>query len=144
MAVSKSKKRHLARRALLQALYQWQLSQSSAHDIELYFFAHQDMKDVDRAYFSEVLKAVIAESEELDATIAPILDRKTTELTPVEHAVLYIGTFELTHRIDIPYRVVINEGVELAKQFGAEGSYKYINGVLDKLSYKLRKPERLK
>jgi N utilization substance protein B len=143
MSPSSPKARRAARRALLQALYQWQLASASAHEIETYFLAHQKMDKVDIAYFSELLKAIIREAEQLDVALAPVLDRKTTELTPVEHGILYIGCFELMHRVDVPYRVVINEGVELAKDFGAQDSYKYINGVLDKLSFKLRKAERL-
>ena len=143
MASSTPAARRKARRALLQALYQWQLAGSSAHEIELYFLAHQDMSKVDRPYFSELLKGIINEVDSLDAALAPVLDRKVTELTPVERAILYVGSYELMHRIDVPYKVVINEGIELAKDFGAEDSFKYVNGVLDKLSYKLRKAERL-
>lgn len=143
MASSTPAARRKARRALLQALYQWQLAGSSAHDIELYFLAHQDMSKVDRPYFSELLKGIINEVDSLDAALAPVLDRKVTELTPVERAILYVGSYELMHRVDVPYKVVINEGIELAKDFGAEDSFKYVNGVLDKLSYKLRKAERL-
>lgn len=143
MATSTPAARRKARRALLQALYQWQLAHASAHEIELYFLAHQDMSKVDRPYFSELLKGIINEVDTLDTTIAPVLDRKVNELTPVERGILYVGCYELMHRVDVPYKVVINEGIELAKDFGAEDSFKYVNGVLDKLSYKLRKAERL-
>ena len=143
MASSSPAARRKARRALLQALYQWQLAGASAHEIELYFLAHQDMSKVDRPYFSELLKGIINGVDSLDEALAPVLDRKVTELTPVERAILYVGSYELMHRIDVPYKVVINEGIELAKGFGAEDSFKYVNGVLDKLSYKLRKAERL-
>lgn len=132
-----------ARSALVQALYQWQLSHASAHDIEVFFFMQQEMKKVDREYFSELLKGIIKTATVLDELLAPLLDRKPAELTPVEHAILYLGTYELQQRVDVPYKVVINESVELAKDFGAEDSFKYVNGVLDKLSYKLRKAERL-
>lgn len=143
MASSKLLARGRARAALVQALYQWQLAQASAHEIELFFLAQQSMAKVDRAYFSELLKGIINSAADLDALLAPLLDRKPAELTPVEHAILYLGCYELQQRVDVPYKVVINEGIELAKDFGAADSFKYINGVLDKLSYKLRKAERL-
>lgn len=143
MAKTSPKARRAARRALLQALYQWQLADASAHDIELYFLAHQKMDKVDRPYFSELLKGIIHQPDELEEVLSQVLDRKVSELTPVERSILYIGCYELKHRLDIPYRVVINEGVELAKDFGAQDGFKYVNGVLDKLSYKLRKAERL-
>ena len=108
MASSTPAARRKARRALLQALYQWQLAGSSAHEIELYFLAHQDMSKVDRPYFSELLKGIINEVDSLDAALTPVLDRKVTELTPVERAILYVGSYELMHRIDVPYKVVIN------------------------------------
>lgn len=134
--------RRYARRAILQALYQWQLGGASASEIELYFFVHQKMDKVDRAYFSELLKAIIAQSAELDELLQPALDRKVEELTPVERAILYLGSYELKERLDVPYKVVINEGVKLAKDFGAQDSFKYINGVLDRLSLSLREIER--
>lgn len=145
MTTSLPAARRKARRALLQALYQWQLSHASAHEIEVYFVAHQSekMAKVDRPYFSKLLNGIVSGYAELDAALEPLLDRKVTELTPVEHAILYIGCYELMHQIDLPYKIVINEGIELGKAFGAEDSYKYINGVLDKLSYKLRRAERL-
>lgn len=100
------------------------------------------MDKVDRAYFSELLKAIVAQSAELDELLQPALDRKVEELTPVERAILYLGSYELKERLDVPYKVVINEGVKLAKDFGAQDSFKYINGVLDRLSLSLREIER--
>lgn len=136
------KARRLARRAVLQALYQWQLAGASAKEIELYFLANQKMDKVDRVYFSELLNSIVPLADELNDVLSPLLDRAVTALTPVERAILYIGCYELKHRLDIPYRVVINEGVRLAKDFGAQDSYKYINGVLDKLSKSVRAVER--
>lgn len=134
--------RRFARRAILQALYQWQLSGASAAEIELYFFVHQKMDKVDKVYFSELLKAIIARHDELDSLLQPVLDRKVVELTPVERGILYLGCHELKERLDIPYKVVINESVQLAKDFGAQDSFKYVNGVLDRLSLSLRQAER--
>ncbi len=136
-----SKARHKARRRAVQAIYQWQLTQDDIKEIEQYFFDEQDMKKTDKEYFSELLGGVANGVSELDGVIAPLLDRPMNELDPVEKAILRLGTYELMHRIDIPYRVVINESVELAKSFGAEDGFKYINSILDKLSYAHRKVE---
>lgn len=133
--------RHKARHMALQALYQWHVSKASANEIEAQFLVDQDMSKVDKAYFHELLHQVPERREELDATLTTYLDRPLKDLTPVELAILRLCTYELQHRIDVPYRVVINEGVNLAKAFGATEGHRYVNGVLDKVSRALRTAE---
>jgi len=132
--------RRKARRLILQALYQWQLSGGELYEIEAQFRA-EFIGKTDWDYFHEVFNAIPPQADELLGLVAPHLDRAVKALDPVERAILLIGAFELKHRLDIPYRVVINEGVELAKSFGATESHKYINGVLDKLARTLRPQE---
>ncbi|PQA49403.1 transcription antitermination factor NusB [Amnimonas aquatica] len=134
--------RRKARRFVLQGLYEWQLSGNAAHEIEARYRVENAMHKVDLDYFHELLHRIQAEAETLDALFTPYLDRAFGSLDPVELATLRIGTYELKHRLDVPYRVVINEGIELAKTFGASESHKYINGVLDKLAADLRRVER--
>ena len=133
--------RRKARRFALQALYQWQLAGQPLNEIEAHFRAENDMKKVDLDYFHALLHGVPARVDELDTLFAPALDRKVQELSQIEKVILRIGTFELLDRIDVPYRVVINEGIELAKLFGADDSFKYVNGVLDKVARKCRQVE---
>lgn len=130
--------RRRARHMVLQALYQWQVSKASANEIEAQFLVDNDLSKIDKPYFHEVLHQVPARVNELDAEIAPLLDRALTDMTPIELAILRMGTYELMHRVDVPYKVVINEGVELAKSFGATDGHRYVNGVLDKLAVRLR------
>lgn len=134
--------RRKARRFALQGLYEWQLSGNPAHEIEARYRVENAMHKVDLDYFHELLHRIPVEAEALDALFEPHLDRAFAALDPVELATLRIGAYELKHRLDVPYRVVINEGIELAKTFGASESHKYINGVLDKLAAELRKLER--
>lgn len=133
--------RRKARRYTLQALYQWQMAGAALNDIEAQFLADNDMKKVDRAYFHALLHGVPAQVTGLDEALRPFLDRRVEELSQIEKAILRMGAFELKERIDVPYRVVINEAIELAKTFGAEDSFKYVNGVLDKLARRLRSAE---
>ena len=109
--------RRKARRYALQALYQWQLAGSTLSDIEAQFLAANDMQKVDRTYFHDLLHGVPAEVSGLDEALRPFLDRRVEELSQVEKALLRIGAFELKERLDVPYRVVINESIELAKVF---------------------------
>ena len=132
--------RRKARTLIVQALYQWHISKSEPLEIEAQFHEQNGGK-IDWEYFSEVFLEIPKQQESLDQHIGPLLDRELKSLDPVERALLYLGTFELANRIDIPYRVVINECVELAKTFGATESHKYINGVLDKLAKTLRPVE---
>ncbi len=126
--------RRRARRLLLQALYQWQVSGTDAAEIERQFLEDNDFKRVDRAFFHEVLRAVVAEQAQLDALLLPHLDRSLAGLDKVELVLLRLGAYELHARIEVPFKVVITEYVGLARDFGAEDSHKYINGVLDKLA----------
>jgi len=145
-----SRKRTLARRAAVQGLYQWQISGRNLRDIESHLLhdpelleeVGADLKDLEVAYFKELLHGVASRAGELDATVAPLLDRPVAQLDPVEQAILRLGAYELTQRPDIPYRVVINESVELAKTFGAEQSHRFVNGVLDRLAAQARTLER--
>lgn len=137
------RRRTRARRRALQALYQWQMAGQDLVAIEAQFQEEMDMGAVDIDLFREILHGVPAKVDALDANFGPLLDRPQQQLDPIERAILRMGTYELEARIDIPYRVVINEAVELAKQFGAEQSHRYINGVLDKVarSFPLRATE---
>lgn len=128
-------RRRRARRRALQALYQWQMGGQDPGHIEQQFLEEARMGRIDLDYFAELLHQVAARVVELDAAIDPFLDRPFVTLDPVEKAILRLGTYELLERIDVPYRVVINEAVELARSFGAEQSHRYINGVLDKVGH---------
>ena len=133
--------RRKARSLVLQALYQWLIANAEPLEIESQFREENSGK-IDWDYFHEVLFEIPKQASSLDQHIHPLLDRKPSALDPVERALLYLGTFELAHRPDVPYRVVINECVELAKIFGATESHKYVNGVLDKLARTLRPLEQ--
>jgi N utilization substance protein B len=134
--------RRRSRRALLQAIYQWQMTGAETVTIERDLVEEGALKKADRDYFRELLRGVVFGSDELDALLAPLLDRRVGELDKVELALLRLGAYELRHRIDVPFRVVIDEYVELAKVYGAEESFRYINGVLDRLAQDLRTLER--
>ena len=133
--------RRRARELALQGLYQWLLSGAAGAEIEAHLAEHDGFDKFDRLHFDALLHGSIAEATLLDAALARHVDRRTKDLSPVEHAVLMIGAYELTHCIDIPYRVVINEAVELAKAFGGTDGHKYVNGVLDKCAGDLRPVE---
>jgi N utilization substance protein B len=126
--------RRQARRALVQALYQWQLAGAEVAAIEAEFKAGESLNRADQTFFSEVLRGVINQTESLDAKFTPLLDRKLEDLDQVELALLRLGTYELAERIEVPFKVVISEYVGLAKTFGAEASHGYVNGVLDKVA----------
>lgn len=128
------RQRSRARRRALQALYQWDMAAQNLSDIEAQFRDEHQLADTDLEYFSELLHQVPARVDELDGELERYLDRALRFLDPVERAILRIGAYELMQRLDVPYRVVINEAVELCKQFGAEQSHRYINGVLDKVA----------
>lgn len=134
--------RSIARKLAMQALYQWQLTQQSAAEIQKQFLESEDSAGVDREYFEELVGGCIARHAELAAVLKPFIDRPLEQLDPVEHAILMIGVFELQHRVDVPYRVVINEAVDLCKRFGATDAHKYVNAVLDRAAKELRAAER--
>jgi len=125
----------------MQALYQHKISGGSVAKIEQQFKQDHDMRKVDVKYFHELLAGISAHQQAIDEEIGTVIDRKFSELDPVELSILQIGVYELIHRIDVPYKVVINEGVELAKVFGSEDGHKYINSILDVLSRKRRVSE---
>lgn len=133
--------RRKARELALQGLYSWQMTGNPVEQIELSIATSNNMEKVDTGYFQELVRAVVKDSETLDSTVKPYLGRLPEELDVVEKAILRIATYELTQRIDVPYKVVINEAIELAKAFGAEESHKFVNGVLDKAVKTLRKHE---
>ncbi|QIB66149.1 transcription antitermination factor NusB [Kineobactrum salinum] len=133
--------RHKARHYALQALYQWYMAAAPLGRIETEFRTDYDFAHVDLEYFQALLHGVPATVDELEAVIGPLLDRKLDDLDPIERSLLRMGVFELMQRIDVPYKVVINESVSLAKKFGATDGHKYINGVLDRAAHQLRKPE---
>ncbi len=132
------KARKKSRTLLVQALYQWQMTDGDLVEVEAQFRAHQDMGGADSDYFSDALRFIIKEYQQLDSLIKPYSEIDLKQLDPVEHAVLWLASYELSQRIDIPYKVVINEAIEQAKQFGATDGHKYINGTLDKLAKQLR------
>lgn len=134
-------KRRNARSYALQALYQWELAGQPVNEIEAQFRVDNDMRDTDVKLFSELLHGIAAEKSVLDKSFVDFLDRQVEELDPIELSVLRIGAFELANRIEVPYKVAINESVELAKIFGATDSHRYVNGVLDKLAQRARMTE---
>nr|WP_314877092.1 transcription antitermination factor NusB [uncultured Pseudomonas sp.] len=138
---SKSAKRREARKLATQALYQWHMAKQSLNEIEAQFRVDNDFSDIDGAYFREILHGVPAKKDDIDAALKPVLDTPLEELDPVELAVLRLSTWEFLMRVDVPYRVVINEGVELAKIFGATDGHKFVNGVLDKMAPLVREAE---
>ncbi len=133
--------RSWARRYAMQALYQWQLTGQMAGAIDIQFLDDQDLGKTDLDYFKELLQQVPDQAGAIDAILEGFLDRPLSQLDPVERAILWIAGYELCHRQEIPYRVVINEAVELAKKFGAEQGHRYVNGVLDKMARKHRTHE---
>ena len=137
LAAERRKARHYG----MQALYQWHMADASPSVIEAEFRADYDFSHVDLEYFQALLHGIPACVDELEAVLEPLLDRKLSDLDPIERTLLRMGTFELAHRPDVPYKVVINEEVSLAKKFGATDGHKYINGVLDKVARELRKVE---
>jgi N utilization substance protein B len=133
--------RHRAREFALQGLYQWLLNNEDATTVVNNIRAAHGFEKADGDHFAALLYGAIKDSVSLRETIAPVIDRRIDELSPIEHAILLIGAYELKNNLDIPYRVVINEAVELTKSFGGIDGHKYVNGVLDKLAPKLRAEE---
>jgi len=133
--------RHLARELAVQGLYEWLVSGNEALAIEHRLAEVKSFEKADRPLLDELLNGVIREAHDLEARLTPLLDRKASALSPVERAVLLVGAYELLHRVETPYRVVINEAVELAKSYGGTDGHKYVNGVLDRLASELRSVE---
>jgi len=134
--------RSLSRRLALQALYQWQMTGQSFPELRNQYASDESHADVDPEYFQQLLQGVVEDSAALDAMIGEWLDRPVAQLDPVEHAVLLIGVEELRAHIDVPYKVVLNECVELTKKFGATDGHKFINAVLDRAARQLRASEQ--
>jgi N utilization substance protein B len=130
--------RSRARRRALQALYAWQVSGTPMLGIISQFKHEQEMEVADLEYFEDLLVNIEKRREELDAALKPFLDREVDLVDPIERAVLRLGAYELIHRPDVPYRVVINEAIETTKRFGADFGHTYVNGVLDKLAAQAR------
>ena len=136
-----SSNRHNARKAAVQALYQWDLTQQDAKDIEEHFSQIHDMQNIDKKYLREIMLELPKVEIELKNAIEPFIGRDFAALDPVERAILCLGAYELSYKSDVPTRVVINEMIELAKVFGSDHSYKFVNGVIDKLAKELRKAD---
>lgn len=133
--------RRRARELALQGIYQWRLTGADAAQIEKQTREETGLGRYDEAFFSALLHGVLAQHAALEAAVAPHLDRDLAELSPVEFSVLLLGAYELSHHPEIPYRVVINEAVDLAKDYGGTDGHKFVNGVLDKLATKVRTVE---
>jgi N utilization substance protein B len=139
-AAPKSARRR-SREIALQGLYEWLVSGAEAAVVDAHMHEQDGFDKCDREHFDALLHGCIAEANELDELLTRHVDRKITQLSPVEHAVLLIGTYEMKHCVDIPYRVAINEAVELTKSYGGTDGHKYVNGVLDKAAGDLRPAE---
>ena len=133
-----SQARSNARKAAVQALYQWQMTGLNLDLIAQQFLEEEWLKDAQKSYFNELLKGVPEHLEEIDEALSGFVDRPVDMVDPVERAILRIGTYELLYRLNMPYKVVINESINLAKCFGADGSHKYVNGILDKIAVNKR------
>lgn len=130
--------RHRARELALQGIYQWRITAGDDAQIEKQIHAEKNLGRYDKELFSMLLRGALSQHHDLEALLAPHLDRPLAELSPVEFAVLLLGAFELSQHLDVPYKVIINEAVELAKTFGGTDGHKFVNGVLDKLAPQLR------
>lgn len=130
-----------ARRLALQGIYEWQVSENKPTDIETQFLIEKETSKVDVAYFRELITGVPRHIDEIDALISPLITRSIDEIDIVERAALRLATFELLKHPEIPYKVIINESIELVKMFGAEQGHRFINGILDKLAADIRSVE---
>ena len=134
--------RRRSREFALQGLYQWQLAKTDPAAIARQLAEAKGFDKIDADYFKTLLEGAIAAAPELEKAITPYLDREYRRLSPVERGILLLAGYELAHRPDVPYRVVINESVELAKSYGGTDGYKFVNGVLDRLAAQLRQTEK--
>ncbi|GMR05538.1 MAG: transcription antitermination factor NusB [Gammaproteobacteria bacterium] len=133
--------RHLARRAAIQALYQWEMTQQSRLEIEEHFLADDRLKKVDNEYFKELVHEIPRLVEDIDSSLSPYIDRDIALVDPIEKAVLRLAAYELIHHAEIPYRVVLNEAIELSRTFGSDNGYRFVNGILDKMGAEVRSIE---
>lgn len=134
-------RRRIAREFVLQGIYQWRLAGGSVGSIEEQLRQVKGFIRADEQFFTNLIEGVLNNVSSLEETIQPFLDRSLAELSPVEYAILLLSTYELTHFLEVPYRAIINEAIELARTYGGSDGYKYVNGVLDKLAVKLRAVE---
>jgi N utilization substance protein B len=134
----KSRGRHGARRLLVQALYQWQIGGHDTADLVAQFKEAREFASVDTEFFLEMLEKIIAGKESLDEKLGELADRPVSQLDPIERSILWIGIFELTDQSATPVKVIINEGVVLAKEFGSQDSFRYVNAILDNASGRYR------
>lgn len=132
--------RRKARGLAVQAIYSWQLSQNHVSDIEQQMLLDNDVSKIDVEYFQEIVRGVAAHYKELDVALSPYTERPFEEVDQIEKAIIRLSAYELKYRVDVPYKVAINEGIELAKKFGADDSHRFVNGVLDKAVKDLRVP----
>jgi N utilization substance protein B len=138
---SANARRRRARELALQGLYEWLVARADAGAVDAHVREQEGFGDADAAHFDALLHGCIREAAELQAAFGRHTDRKVAQLSPVEHAALLIGTYELRHCLDVPYRVALNEAVELAKAFGGTDGHKFVNGVMDKVAADLRAAE---
>jgi N utilization substance protein B len=136
-----SRQRSMARKRAVQALYQWHLSGTDLVDIDAQFLLEYNMAKAEAGYFKTLFHGVAKNSNELDTKMIPLLDRPIQEVDPIERAIIRLGIFELQYCMDVPYKVVINEAVNLTKTYGAQDGYKYVNSILDGAAKILRKTE---
>jgi len=133
-----SEARTNARKTAVQALYQWQMTGQNLGEIERQFLEDERLKNAQKSYFTELFYGIPKNLGDIDQVLAEFVDRPVEKIDPVERAILRIGVYELLHRLDMPYKVILNEGINLAKCFGADGSHKYVNGILDKVAQQKR------
>ncbi len=133
--------RRIARELVLRALYQWQLTGDDYAKLLVQAEEAEEYPQANTVFLKGLLDGILKEAAMLDAALAPHLDRKVEELSPIEHGVLLLGAYELSHSLDVPYKVAINEAVELAKRYGGTDGHKFVNGVLDKLAKETRQVE---
>jgi len=133
--------RGLSRELVLRALYQWQLTGDDLAKLLVQTEEADEYADANTEFLATMLEGILKEASDLDAALAAHLDRPPDQLSPIEHAILLIGAYELTHSLDVPYKVAINEAVNLAKAYGGTDGHKYVNGVLDKLAREARRIE---
>jgi len=131
----------MAREFALQALYQWKVRGGETADILRQFSELKRYSQIDDHYFADAVRGAIGQRDALEAQFSPYLDRVAAELSPVEYAILLLASYELIHRLDVPYRVVMNEAIDLAKRYGGTDGHKFVNGVLDKLAAQVRAEE---
>jgi transcription antitermination protein NusB len=137
-----SRGRSIARKLAMQALYQWQLTGQTAAELRNQYLEDEGSAGADREHFAELINECIEKQESIKERLSPFLDRPVEQLDPIEMAILMVGMYELKHRVDVPYRVVINEAVDLTKRFGATDAHKYVNAVLDRAAREIRAVER--